>query len=359
MNLVAFIDSPLQALNLLEYSKRFSREVDVVVVGDVAEPESCSQIEAVLSLLGPKQIIQREWMLRPAGPHRAQRSVASGVAALRSHLPPGPHEFIVGEYRSAFSWAVLHRLKDLARNVVVVDDGTAMLRIDRQKSIPRSREQWRLQLKRLIFLALGIRGIVPRSDLTFFTSFAINDRVAPGDTVIRNDYRTLSSELRELPPDEDSVYVIGGPYLEGGDVDQGDVELALELIGFAADYTGKEVIYMAHRRERAEKLNVLRREVTVVTPDVPFEIYPRVIGRRPRFIVGYYSSVFVTAAELLGNAVDIIALEMPRHQINSSWLPFIDAVYEYYRTELPTAIRIVDRPNSFRDEKGRSGQDSS
>ena len=96
-----------------------------------------------------------------------------------------------------------------------------------------------------------------------------------------------------------------------------------------------------------------------MTPDVPFEIYPRVIGRRPRFIVDTTHQSSLRRPKLLGNAVDIIALEMPRHQINSSWLPFIDAVYEYHRTELPTAIRIVDRPNSFRDEKGRSGQDSS
>ena len=345
MSLVAFIDSPLQALNLLEYSQRFDREVLLVVVGGVSElePISRTQIEAVLSLLCPKQIVYESWQLRPRELRKAHRALSSGVASLCSHLSSGSYEIVVGEYRSAFSWVVIHRLKSLIRNVVVVDDGTAMLRIDRRRSIPRSREQLRLKLKSLIFLAVGISGVAPPAGLTFFTTFALGDRVAEGDAIVHNDYRTLSAELRNLPPDDDSVYVIGAPYREAGAVDRGDVELALELTRFAAEYTGKEVVYMAHRRERPEKLDALREHVHVVRPNVPFEIYPRLHGKRPRLIVGYYSSVLATAAELLGDSVEIVALRIPRDRINHSWLSFVDGVYRYYQTELPTAIRVVER----------------
>jgi hypothetical protein len=181
--------------------------------------------------------------------------------------------------------------------------------------------------------------------LTFFTTYILDDHVAASDTIVRNDYRTLSAELRKLPPDEKRVYVIGTPHREAGVVrkDVDDVELALDLIRFAAESTGKEPVYMAHRRERDDKLDALRKEVRVVTPDVPFEIYPLALGKRPRTIVGYCSSLFVTAAELLGDSVEIIALQIPRHCVNDSSLSFVDGIYQYYRTELATAIRVVDR----------------
>jgi hypothetical protein len=41
--LIAFIYSPLQALNLVEYCERFNRQVDVVVVGGVSKLEATSR----------------------------------------------------------------------------------------------------------------------------------------------------------------------------------------------------------------------------------------------------------------------------------------------------------------------------
>ena len=344
--LVAFIFSPLQALNLVEYCERFDRQVDVVVVGGISalEPTSRTQIDAVLALAKPRKILYHEWSLRPRRPIGARRAVVSAVGTLQTHLTAGPYEFVVGEYRSAFSWAVLHGLKNLPQRVVVVDDGTAMLRIDRRNSFLKSPKARRQKLKALTFLAMGIQGAVSSSDLTFFTTYRIDDYLAANDTTVHNDYRILTAELRNLPPDDDTVYVIGTPHLEAGVVDEGDVELALELIRFAAESTGKQAVYMAHRRERVEKLDALRKEFPVVVPGVPFEIYPRVIGKRPRNIVGYYSSLFVTASELLGDSVEIIALQIPRESINDSWLTFIDDVYRYYRSDLQASIRVVERP---------------
>lgn len=348
LGLVAFVDSPLQALNLVEYSERFARRVDLVVIGDRAElaPTNRVQIEAVLSHVSPRQIICHESQLWPRRPRRSRLALKFGVSALRAQLPAGPYEFVIGEFRSAFSWAMLRRLKALSRSVVVVDDGTAMLRIDRRHSIPRSREQRRQKFKSLMFLAYGVHGSAPRAGLTFFTAYALEDIVAVGDSIVRNDYRALSAKLRNLPPDDDSVYVIGAPHREAGTVDEGDVELALDLARFAAEWTGKEVVYMAHRRERAEKLDALRKEFRVVTPDVPFEMYPLVIGKRPRAVVGYCSSLFVTIAELLGDSVEITALEIARESINNSWRPFIDNLYRYYRAELGSVVRVVERPTT-------------
>ena len=342
--LVAIIFSPLQALNLVEYSERFGHKVDVVVVGGVRtlEPASRTQIDGVLSFAAPRKIIYREWHIGPNRPRGARKAVVSAAAELRALLGRGPYEFVIGEYRSAFSWAVVHHLKDLVRNVVVVDDGTAMLRIDRRGSVYQSAKARRQKLKSLVFRLMGVRGVIPAPGVTFFTTYAIDERVAPGDAVVRHEYQGLSAELRALPPDEECVYVVGGPHLEAGEVDRGDIELALELTRFAAHHTGKKVVYMAHRRERSEKLEHLSKEVTVVTPEVPFELYPRVVGKRPKTIVGYYSSVFVTAAQLLGDSVEIVSLEIPRDRINESWHPFVDEVYRYYRTELKSAVRIID-----------------
>lgn len=344
--LVAFIFSPLQALNLFEFCQRYSRRLDIVVVGCSTTLESNTriQIESILSLIGPRRVMYREWSLWASRPMGARRALASGIDKLQAELPVESADFIVGEYRSAFSWAALRRLKSAVNSVVVVDDGTAMLRIDRRRPLWRSSKRWREKLKTLIFLAQGLRGTNAPRSLTFFTAYALSSRLAVGDTTVHNDYRCLRRELQSLPPDEDHVYVIGTPHLEVGVVSGGDVELALELGRFAAAQTGKRVIYMPHRRERAEKLEILRNEFTVVMPDVPFEIYPRVAGKRPMVVVGYYSSLFVTVSELFDNCVEILALDIPRANVNQSWRSFIDEVYQYYRADLAASVKVVEPP---------------
>jgi len=229
--IVAFIFSPLQALNLVEYCERFNRQVDVVVVGGVSalEPGSRKQIDAVLALAKPREILYHEWTLRATRPIGARRAVASAAAKLRAHLTAGPREFVVGEYRSGFSWAVLHGLKVLPRCIVVVDDGAATVRIDRRNSFLKSQRVRRQKLKALTFLAMGIRGAVSSSGLTFFTTYRIDDYLADNDTIVYNDYRTLAAELRTLPPDDATVYVIGTPLLEAGVVDKGELERMIAM----------------------------------------------------------------------------------------------------------------------------------
>lgn len=355
---IAVVFTPLQALNLVEYSRRFGRQIDVVMVGVFSsgiEPHIRTQIETTLSTFNPREVIYHESELRTNGPMGARRLIASAAGAFQAHLTAGPYEFVVGEYRSHFAWAVLHSLKSLVQRVIVVDDGSATLRIDRRRrSALRSPDARRQKLAVLMLLAMGIRAAVPSTGLTFFTTYAIDDHIASGDAIVRNDYQTLSAELRNLPPDDDSVYVIGGPHWgsmprawQAGEVEKADLELALELSRFAAEYTGMEVLYMAHRRESAEKLDAIRKEFRVVTPTVPFEIYPRVLGKRPRAIVGYYSSVIITAAELLGDSVDIIALQIPREFTDVSWRPFIDEVYRYFLNDLEPLVQVVDRPKAF------------
>lgn len=358
VRVVAFIASPLQAVNLREYCRRFGRTVDLVVVEGVAEldPSSITQIEGVVSRLEAKQVIFCDSGLSAKRIHQANRDLVVGLDAICKHLPTAPYECVVGEYHSPFTWAVLKRLGTVPRDIVVVDDGTATLLVDRRRLIPRSRHLWRQNLKRLAFLSVGIFTFPPRG-LTFFTTYAVEKNLAGNDTLICNDYRNLRAELQRLPPDDHFAYVIGSAHLEDGVVEGGDVELALDLIRFAAEYTGRKVVYMAHRRERPEKLDALQVAATVVTPDVPFEIYPEVIGKRPLTVVGYNSSALVTVAKFLGNSTEVISLQIPRDVINESWIPLVEAVYEYYRRELPQSIRIVEDRKRFlgRDDLSCNG----
>ncbi|MFM8857675.1 MAG: hypothetical protein ACKOI2_10845, partial [Actinomycetota bacterium] len=303
--------------------------------------------------LNPRQIIYLDGP-RTRRLDKARSVLASGIYKVKRHLAAGAYEVVIGEYRSAFAWALLRKLGVSVRSIVVVDDGTATLRMDRRRRIPRSREGWRLALQRTLLRLVGIRCAVPPAGLIFFTAYAIDDYIAEGDTLVRNDYRSLRDSICGLTPDEDSVYVLGGdvtgPHDAGGvDVYNHELELALELGRFAAADTGKAVIYVAHRREQVEKLDALRKEFTVVTPSVPFEIFPRIIGKRPRAIIAYCSSALVTAAELFGDSVDLTALQLPRAAIQESSRRFIDGIYDYYQREVP-AIRIVQtqRPNSQR-----------
>jgi hypothetical protein len=347
--LVAFVFSPLQALNLYEYCQRTQRRPEVVVVGSASTIEATTrtQIDSVLSLIKPKNVLHCEWSLWASRPKGARKALTSGAARLRDSLECAQSvDIVVGEYRSVYSWAVLRRIRELVNEIVVVDDGTAMLRIDRTHQRWLAKKQWRQLLKASIFLLLGIRGTMPPKKLTFFSAYSLDTRLGDGDVLVNNDYASLRHELRNLPVDEEHVYVIGTPHLEVGVVNEGDIDLALELGRFAAAKTGLRVRYMPHRRERAAKLGVISREFSVVSPNVPFELFPIAIGMRPKIIVGYYSSLFVTVHELLGDSVEIQAIEFPRARLNESWITFVNDVYDYYRNDMSSAIRVVEFPGS-------------
>ncbi len=341
------MESPLQALNLLEYSQRSDGEVSVVLTADreAEAPGNHEQILAVLEYAGAGHVIRHPCRLDATRPWTSRREVSRLAKELNALIPPDPVVLVVGEFRSPFAWALARKLRIPRTSRVVVDDGTAMLRIDRSAGlIPRNRVGLRRSLRRLVFgfafRLIGMPATPPRS-LTFFSAYDIRDRISAKDRLLANDYRCQRDALRSLPPDRERVYVIGTPHLEAGVVAHGDVELALALVAQAEDLTGLRAVYMPHRRERDEKLERIRARCDVLVPDVPFELFPLRTGVRPTQVVGYYSSLFVTLSSLLADLVRITAVDLPRGTVSPSWLGFVDEVYDEYRTLHTASVAVV------------------
>lgn len=331
--------------------------MSLVLVADreAAASSNQDQTAAVIDLVSPERVLTHASRIHLRHPWKSRRDVKLLASELNALLPGGPIEVVVGEFRSPFAWAVVRKLQIPSESRIVIDDGTAMLRINRRMGVPYSRTELRAWLRRFtfgfIYRLIGLTATPPATGLTFFSAYDIGDRIHPGDRLVTNDYQVQRTMLRALPPDVENVYLIGTPHLEAGVVTGGDIELALDLIAQAKAQTGLRVVYMPHRRERAEKLDAIRAHCDVLVPDVPFELFPLRQGARPAHVVGYYSSLFVTLSILLGDAVRITAVDIPRANVYGSWQRFLDDVYAEYRTSHAATITVVP-PN-------RSGQDGS
>lgn len=346
--LFAILESPLQALNSVEYARRFGKQLDLVLVADRPglATSNRDQIVAILELAGVGHIFFASGRIDPRRPFQARATVARAERVVQEHFHACDFEVLIGEYRAAFGWALARRLDswgsdEKPRPIVVVDDGSAVLNINRRSAMPQP--VVRTLTKRALLGLGGLRGDPPTRSITFFSAFDIGNNLSPSDRLVHNDLRSLRDVTLALPPDVSKVYVVGSPLREAGVVQGDDVDLALNLCAIASSWSQREVIYVAHRRESNQKLEALRKEVEVMTPSVPFELMPQVVGVRPTLIFGYYSSVFTTMSLILGVNVTVVSAPLPKGVVARHMAARVANVYSTYRHDSrPGFIRLSE-----------------
>ena len=307
VKIIAYIESPLQALNAIEYVNRFGSHADsVFLLRKGVEEKNYKQIIGVLELFDYQntRVIDLEGTFTSL--YKGKNAV---LEVLKEFLGDKSLIFVLGEYRSLPGRFIANYLP--FKEVVIVDDGNATFEINRTKF------EFDLNslIKNFLFSFKGIKTSL-NHPLTFFTIYNLESRLNIEDKVICNDYSYCKSLLLGEKPDN-RVFIIGSPLRMARVVDD-DISLTIKLIEKCKKrFLNFELIYFAHRREEQEKLDEIKKTgVSVVQFEYPLELYPFVCGSVPKHIVGFVSSLFDNIPLIFGGGTKITSFVIPRRLIS-------------------------------------------
>lgn len=320
MKYLAYIESPLQAFNLMEFVNKNGITLDYLVVNKktLVSKLNYSQICYVLKYIKCLNVSYIDV--------ESNKSNISKIKGMVRKIPFSSTDdvsIIGGEYRSLIFWFMVGYFKK--RQVYIVDDGTATLRLNRRT---RSFKGW---LRAKVLSLLGACDSY-NERITFISVYDIIDRVSKKDRVINHKYDYFKSLTEGFSNDKDIVYVIGTPLLEAGVVRGEDIEITLKLISdLKCISSGKTLVYIPHRRERLEKIESIKEVVEVQYLDFPFELLPLVSGNNVKNIAGFYSSLFDNMLSIYGGNLTINSFYVPEYIITPEWTEFVNQVYYNYK----------------------------
>jgi hypothetical protein len=185
-------------------------------------------------------------------------------------------------------------------------------------------------------------GFLPLPAVTFFTAYPDLLQSAPGDVIRTNDWAWVKEQYVGLPRSETVTLVVGQGLTRVGVTDDAlELRIARELIATArALHPESTPLYMAHRAESTAKLRALSTECDVVRFDVPAELVPIEAGVLPAAIVGNYSTVLTSFADLVPGAFPIYAVELPFDELLDR-RKRIKLAYDEYRSRYAGLITVV------------------
>lgn len=334
---LAIVDSPLQALNAIEYLNRSdSRDYKCkfVVFDGVGESDTAfQQIAKVLDLFGYECNLR----VRMSGGYR---SLLKSIGILRRSSKAVKklqvEECIIGEYRLMAAWVLTGATK--THKVAVVDDGSATLRIDRTKPVGRFS---RLYSKLLAVLVGG--SVLPPDGVCFFSVYDIRHKLSANDSYSRNSYPFIKKHLCSLSP-APVEFIVGSPLAEAGVLkeDKTVIESLIAQLLLHRNTPRDRLIYVAHRRESRDKLLFIERlGVKVISLDYPFELYALIEKKATTRISGFYSSVFANLLNIY-QEIDILAFRLREESVDAKFRQFVQSVYQTYEDMHDPRITILD-----------------
>ncbi|WP_241780482.1 hypothetical protein, partial [Streptomyces wadayamensis] len=313
---LAFVESPVQLLNVLEWAHASGQAPDrlTLVVLSPLDPMSRGQLRRMAELARGEGVEVR-W-------EEARGGTAAPLATVRGLAPRlrAAARIVIGDPFSRYVQLLLALSR--ARDLVVVDDGTATVEFLAQLARGERLVRWHRRG--------GRRG--PRELLLAPVSAAARRRLTPGEgnprievfsampvdaapeglTLTRN---TLAwTRARFGPPRlTGGADLVGTSLVETGVVDEDRYREAVHALVRAHGVTR----YFAHRRESAAKLRHLTdgTGLEVVRPDLPLELIAR-RGPTGRTLLSFPSTVVHTLPlALAGTGVRIAVLD-----IDPKWL---------------------------------------
>ena len=281
---LALVDNPAQFLNVLEWCHREQAAARTrVLVLAPNDPVTIAQLRSMCDF-AEEEGIEVAW-------HFPRVSVLAGLRVIADLRPSiaAARRLVIGDPFAGF----VHTLLPFAtaREVVVVDDGTATMEFAAQVAAGEPLRRWHLSSGAGFVharLAGWATAYYQRVQLRLFTAMRVTE--LPRHQVQPHNYdwaRRRFAPPRVLP----GLDVLGSSLVESGVV---ELEGYLDAVTRLAVDTGACGRYFAHRREDPEKLRRLsqRSGLEIVRPNVPLEIELRrgpVAGQLASFAssVGY------------------------------------------------------------------------
>ncbi|MFE1770565.1 hypothetical protein [Streptomyces sp. NPDC059008] len=344
---LAFVESPVQLLNVLEWAHAATAADGRGGPADTGRP-TAAPLALTVVVLSPHDPMTRGQLRRMAelardeghtvrweeargGPTAPMRTVGGLTPLLRR-----AHRVVIGDPFSRYVQLLLTLTK--ARDLVVVDDGTATMEFISQLARGERLVRWHRHgsgrgprdLVFAPFSATARRRLTPapeggRRTVGLFSSMPVE--APPGVHVTTNEFAWTRARFGP-PRVMGAADIVGTSLVETGVV---DADRYLEAVGTLARRHGASR-YFAHRRESTEKLRRLAGEtgLEVVRPDLPLELIAR-RGPIGRLIVSFPSTVVHTLPlALLGTQVKVAVCDIDPQWLTANASPraqgFLDGV---------------------------------
>lgn len=352
MKSVFLIKSPLQLLNALEARFYFDLSIDECVLIIMSDRKSQPQILKLVCDLEPwaEVILLEDVNLLSSNIFNVDKAaVSTGVDLFLqrsffytyrlnkvSKYLGGADYIFIGYERSEY---MRHFINITQHNMaVLLDDGVVTIDIARErnegsdnvKNIAFSKKI-RLSLKRYF---QGLKDYKIDS-LCFFTAY--NIKAGAKDKVIKNSYKYLRDAAGRAA-EIDLVYFIGAPLSEAGILDQSKY---FEYLKKVRDYfKGKNLVYIAHRRESKGHLNEIEEKLGFNVKSFGYPIEYQIIkyGPKPNVIASFVSSALDSCRLILGDDIKIISFRLVKGTYSRE--DSVDMVYEYFSTNISKNFNI-------------------
>ncbi|MEU8892407.1 hypothetical protein [Streptomyces sp. NPDC048442] len=312
---LAFVESPVQLLNVLEWahvSAHDMAEVTVVVLSP-RDPMSRGQLRRMAELARDEGCAVR-WEEAREGAGAPLRTVGGLAPALRR-----AERVVIGDPFSRYVQLLLTLVR--AQALVVVDDGTATMEFAGQLARGERLVRWHRRGSRPGLRELLLAPVTtsarrrlapgPRRTVELFTAMPVTEAL-PGITVTSNDLAWTRARFGP-PRITRSADLVGTSLVETGVVDLEHYLRAVRSLTLSHGATR----YFAHRRESTDKLHRLALEtgLEIVRPDLPLEVIAR-RGPIGRTILSFPSTVVHTLPRaLVGTDVKVAVCD-----IDPGWL---------------------------------------
>ncbi|WP_225804945.1 hypothetical protein [Streptomyces sp. NK15101] len=329
---LAFVESPVQLLNVLEWAHTQSPggrtapstggPADVappltVVVLSPTDPMSRGQLRR-MAQLARDQGLAVHWQEARGGRGALVRTLRELAGPLRS-----AERVIIGDPFSRYVQLLLTLFAP--RHLTVVDDGTATMefaaQLGRGERLVRWHRKGSLGPRELVLApvtALARRRLAParRRTVEIFTSLPVE--APPGVTVTENAY-AWTRDAFGPPLLTGGADLVGTSLVETGVVDADHYARVVSELARVHGATR----YFAHRRESAEKLHRIAVEtgLQVVRPDLPLELIAR-RGPIGRTVVSFPSTVVHTLPlALAGTGVKVAVIDIAPEWLRATASP--------------------------------------
>lgn len=319
---VAFVESPVQLLNVLEWAGRGAAEAApelTVVVLSPTDPMSRGQLRRMAELARDQGHTVR-WQEARGGAGAPLRTVRQLTPLLRRC-----GRVVIGDPFSRYVQLLLTLVGD--KRLTVVDDGTATMEFVKQTARGERLVRWHRrggsrgprELALAPVTAAARKRLTPSAarSVEVFTSMPVED-VPAGIEVTRNGFAWTRATFGP-PRIIDGSDLVGTSLVETGVVEEAQYTRAVSAL--AAEHHA--IRYFAHRRESADKLHKLHAAtgLEIVRPDLPLELIAR-RGPIGSTILSFPSTVLHTLPlALAGTGVKVAVCEIAPEWLKDSASP--------------------------------------
>ncbi len=294
-----FVESPLQLLNAYEAVSYFSLESHTYVVRLSKNEASDRQIMNLLKLLKIDES-HIEYVYIRTSKRTLYDYMQLFFNRYKYILVKNIDKVFIGNYESGFLNMIM---KQFSKNsIILLDDGAKTLSIQSK--------------------------FTDTKNYNLFTMYKME--ALQNQNIFINTYKKVLTDKKELSIKMDEILFLGTKLSEVGIITE---EYYINLIQNICNYyTDKDIVYIVHRGESQEKLNIIQKNknITIKQLDYPIELYGLYEEEIPFKVSSFYSTAIFTMNKIYHLEAECFRFDYSR----SVHADAIDEVYSFYEKEM-------------------------